>query len=256
MNPKILVLLALMCALPGTSPAADAIQNVEPLNLSGFSFAESGFRFRATTNITVTALGYFFKRSDNPSSYVVRLLNGNGAEVGSVTNSAPAATTNQLVYTAINPVLIPAGTTNTIQAYDALYAQANPGVKLWDGYVIDTRMAASGSFTVAPQIEYLYAVTNGLAYNGTNAPFNLLVGPNLLFPTSADVVPSALTLTLLNSSTAQLSWPVSDVLGVLQSAATISGVWTNVPQAVVTNGANKQVDVPVVPLGAYFRLKY
>lgn len=257
MNLKTLSLLACICALPGTVPAADAIQNIQPLNSSGFSYGETGFRFRVGTNVTVTSLGYFFRSAPGPSTYIVRLLDGNGTELRSSTNSALAAATDQLVHTAIDPIQLLAGTTNTLQAYDALYASTNSGVKRWEGYAIDARASNTGTFTVAPEIQYLGAVTNGLPYYGdATAPFTLLVGPNLSFPTGSDAVRSSLTITLISATTARVSWPLSDVPAVLQSATNISTVWTNVSQAVSTNGGSREVDVPVVPPGAYFRLKY
>ena len=256
MNPKTFSLLTFLCALPVALPAADAIQNVQTLGAVGFAYGESGFRFRVATNITVTSLGYLFRPSVNPASYVVQLLDGDGLELRAVTNSAPATTTNLFVYTEIDPLQLTEGTTNTLQAYDALYAEANAGAKLWEGYAIDTRIPGTGSFNVASQIEYLEAVTNGVPYYGSNAPSWLLVGPNLSFPTAADVTPSYLTIVLVSPDTARVSWPATDVLGTLQSATNISGIWTNVVQAAITNGASKEVDVPIVPPGAYFRLQY
>lgn len=256
MNPKISSLLALLCVLPASLPATEALQNVQPLNISGVIPAESGFAFRANSNLTVTALGYQFRPSASASSYVVRLLNAAGGEIRSATLNAPASATNQVVYTNVAPYEVTAGETNLVQAYDAFYATNAGNPRQWSGFVILTNDVNTGTFAVAPEVAYVGAVTNGSDYAGTNSSSFLIVGPNFTFTAGSVVVPSTLVISLVNSNLVQLSWPVTDTTGQLQSALAVTGAWTNVPIAPTNNGPSKVVELPVVPPGAYFRLTY
>jgi hypothetical protein len=255
MNPKLTHFLAAWLAVPLALFATDAIQNVQPQNYAGLNPIESGFSFQPTTNFTVTALGYRFKPSTDSSSYVVSLLDSSGTAIATATLNAPAATTNQLVYTNIGPVQLTGGSTNYLLAYDGFYFASN-AVKQWDGYVIDSRVGESGSFSVAPEVEYLGATSGTNAFQGTNAPYYLLVGPNFQFTSGMAVQPSSLLISLTSSNTVQLIWPASDVAGQLQAAAALGVVMTNVLETPVVVGSSNVVELPVVPPGAFFRLAY
>jgi hypothetical protein len=255
MNPKLNHFLAAWLAMPLALFATDAIQNIQPLSYVGFNPIESGFSFQPATNFTVTALGYRFTSSANASSYVVRLLDSNGIAVATATLNAPAAATNQLVYTNISPVQLAGGSTNYLLAYNQFYFASN-AVQQWDGHVIDSRVAESGSFSVAPEVGYLGATSGTNAYLGTNAPYYLLVGPNFQFTSGAVVQPSTLLISLISSNTVQLVWPASDVLGQLQATAALGVAMTNVSQVPMVVGSSNVVELPVVPPGAFFRLAY
>jgi hypothetical protein len=255
MNRKLSYLLAAWLAMPVALWATDAVQNVQPQSYAGLNPDESGFSFQPLTNFTVTSLGYWFKPSDAPSSYVVRLLDSNGTAVATATLNAPAAATNQLIYTNIAPVALTGGSINRLLAYDALFFAAN-ALKQWDGYVIDSRVPESGSFSVAPEVGYLGARSGTNAFQGTNAPYYLLVGPNFQFTTGPVVQPSTLLISLTTSNTVRLIWPAADTLGQLQTATTLGVAMTNVPQNPVVVGTSNVVELPVVPPTAFFRLAY
>lgn len=255
MNLKLNHFLAAWLIVPLSLFATDAIQNVQPQNYAGLLANESGFSFRPTTNFTATALGYLFKPSANPASYFVRLIGSNGTTVASAILNAPAAATNQLVFTNISAVQLAGGSTNHLLAYDAYYFASN-AVKQWDGYVIDSRLPDSGSFNVAAEVEYLGASSGTSTFQGTNAPYYLLAGPNFKFTTETVVQPSTLLISLTSSNTVRLIWPASDTLGQLQAAPMLGAAMTNVSEPKVVVGSSNVVELPVVPPKAFFRLSY
>lgn len=253
---KLKLTLAALALLGFTARATEAVQNILPLNLGGFIFQETGYSFKPNTNCTVTSLGFRFDASTNSAAYVVRLLDAGSNQLATATLHAGPSAAVQLLYTNIAPVPLVAGATNFLVCYDAVYYASNTA-KLWTGPVIDSRVPSTGSFGVAPEIQYLGACTNTALYGGTNAPFYLFTGPNLQFTTAPVVIqPSTLTLTLVNSNTVALSWPATDTLGQLQSAPALTAAMADVTNAPAVVGSNRVVQLPLVPPRAFFRLRY
>ena len=243
----------LCCSVP--SQATEALQDIQTYSQVGFLDEEVGFSFLTGTNLTVTNLGYRFKASAQASSYVVRLLNVDGAEIAAVTLTAPAAATNQLIYTNIPPVQLDGGTTNFVVAYDSLYFATNT-IKHWDGAIIDLEDSNTGSFTVASELTYLGATSSTNLLAGTNSPNYLLAGPNFGFTTEPVVIAqSYLVISLTSSNTVQLLWPASDTLGQLQSAPDLSQTWLDVTNTPVVIATNNVVELPL-GTNALFRLGY
>lgn len=255
MNNRFYLLIAMaLSGFPTAMRAEKAIQDIQPQNLAGTLNAEVGFSFQPVTNVTVTALEYRFLASATNASYVVRLINSGGSNLVSVTLNAATAT-NQVAYTNISPLLLAAGSTNYLLSYDAQNYATN-GTKVWNGSVIDSADSGTGSFAVAPEINYLGASTNGLLYEGTNAYRFLFVGPNFQFTAGTVIQPSSLTILLTPSNSVQLLWPAADTLGQLQSTPQLGVSMADVTNTPVVVGPNNVVELPRVATNAFFRLRY
>jgi len=93
------------------------------------------------------------------------------------------------------------------------------------------------------------------ATKGTNGQYSVTGG----FWSGVSVLqtPAAplLSISLLAGGQALLSWPVSANGFVLEEAASVSGSWTNTPQAVVDTAGDHTVTVPASGSLKVFRLK-
>lgn len=255
MNIKFRLTLGAIASFAATLMATEALQEVQPTGYAGLNYAETGFCFQPVTNFTVTRLGYRFDPGEDPSAYVVRLVNAAGLELASVTLNAAAAPTNQMIYTNIPPLELEAGSTNYLLSYDQFYLTAH-GSNLWDGALIIADDPGTGSFTVAEEIAYLGACISTNLVDPTNAANFLFVGPNLEFTTAPIVNPSYLTISLTPSNTVRLIWPASDTLGTLQSGTNFPEFTVTVTNTSVVVGTNNVVELPLVPPRAFFRLSY
>jgi len=249
------VLLGVLLLSGLSARATEALQDIQSYGYIGVNDEETGFGFVTETNFTVTRLGFQFDSSESDSSYVVRLVDGDGGQLAAVTVNAPAAPTNQLVYAAITPVELASGSTNFLLCYDAYYFASN-AVKHWDNPLILVDDPGSGSFNVAAEIIYLGASLSTNLIDPTNAANFLYVGPNFEFTTEPVVNPSSLTISLTSSNTVQLIWPAADTVGQLQSSTNLLATMTDVTNAPVVVGTSNVVELPLTPPEAYFRLKY
>jgi len=64
-----------------------------------------------------------------------------------------------------------------------------------------------------------------------------------------------LSIKFIAGGQAQLSWPVSVTGFTLEEAASVTGTWSDTPQAVVTNVSERTVTVPATGIIKVFRLK-
>jgi hypothetical protein len=214
---------------------------------------QAGFSFRPTSNLVVTALGYHFDEGATNASYTVELFDGSWLPLASATLSASGSAPGQIIYTNITPRRLPAGSTIFLVCHDANVFAGN-GARFWSGnYVWE---GTTGSFEVAPELEYLGATVGRNLYGGTNAPQVLWVGPSFRFLTAADIIPAALRIEPTESNTVRISWSATDVLGQLQTTTDLGMGMTDVLIPPVVEGTDKVLELPATEAQAFFRLVY
>jgi hypothetical protein len=141
----LLVCASCFCLNASAQNEAIPFYNANPNN-QYLAFGGAGFVFVPTVPIEITALGFnSFDLANSP--YLVSLYNFNGSLLSSATVSTGSSFLNQTYYQSITPVILPAFSTNFIDAAEV----SNPNT--WYGGSVGN--IGGGSFTASPDITYV-----------------------------------------------------------------------------------------------------
>jgi hypothetical protein len=238
-------------AAGGSLGATEAIQSLVGATGPGVvADGGAGFAFRPSTNLYISALGYFFSTNfASLASAVVELQDAHGVvrAVVALTNSPPQS--DDWSYQSVPAFFVPAGATNYLVAYDPVEYAANH-TKAWTGAYVEAVNPSSMWFQAAPDLLYL-GPTSGT--NVTDDPWFYFIGPNFRFTDTP--TPPALGMSLTPTNTLVLFWPTQAAAFSLQATTNLRA-WPGTSLGIqpMVEGTNNVVLWPGSQPSTYFRL--